>query len=106
MPRIGSAFSGRVRLLFVLMFFVVWRTDDALVQMVGASRVWSLVHLETVTSGTTDALSTAHSFLADAFSFIGSTLADIFRSLPLGVREVIPTDFLRRAFTALGAFFG
>jgi len=106
MQRIGSAFSGRVRLLFVLLFFVVWRTDDAFVQIVGASRLWSLVHLEAITSGTTDALSSAYSFLADAFSFISTTLADIFRSLPLGVRELIPTDFLGRVFAALGAFFG
>src|SRR5713226_1568810 len=96
MQRIGSAFSGRVRLLFVLLFFVVWRTDDALIQIVTASRVWSLLHLETIAAASNESLSSAHSFLADAFSFIGSTIADLFQALPPAVRDVIPTAILGR----------
>ena len=106
MQRIGSAFSGRVRLLFVLLFFVVWRADDAIVQILGTSRVWSLVPLATITTGTAEAFSAAQSFLADAFSFISTTLAELFQSLPLAVRNLIPTDFLGRVCGALGAVFG
>src|SRR5579859_5035669 len=106
MQRIGSAFSGRVRLLFVLLFFIVWRADDVLVRMISASRVWPLLHLDTLGSQTTAALIAARSFLTDAFSFIGTTLADLFGSLPLAVRDVIPTGLLGRCFSGVAALFG
>jgi hypothetical protein len=105
MQRIGSAFSGRLRLLFVVLFFVVWHTDDALTQMVGASRVWSLLHLGTIGSETTETLTAAGAFLADAFSFIASTTAGVFRSLPPTVRDLIPTGILSRFFSGLAALF-
>ena len=105
MRRIGSAFPLRVYLLFALTFFVVWRADDALVDLIGGSRVWSVLNVAAFAATASDGVTAARAFLGDAFSFIATTTADLYRTLPAGVRDFIPTAFLTRVSLGAVAFF-
>ena len=105
MQRLGSAFSLRVRLLFALAFFIVWRVDDLLVDFIVGTRFWAALPLSSIGPSITQGLATIHNLLVDGFSDLGIAIAGAFNALPAAVRDVIPTNALSRLALRLVSFF-
>ena len=106
MWRIRSAVPWRIRLLLAVLLLGVWQAEGLLIQLVVGSRV-GVAGVAALHSGAvSDAVSAAGAFLADGFSFIGSTIAHLFASLPAAVRDAIPLNLMSSLGHSLAALFG
>lgn len=106
MWRIRSAVPWHIRVFLGVLVLGAWQAESLLVQFVVSSRVGAAVEALLHSEAMSGAAAGAGGFLGDGGSFLGSTIAQLFASLPPSVRDAIPLAELSAMGSGLLALFG